>query len=215
MGRPRRSRARATWQTYNTTLRTEPNTVDPRDVVESIAAIAGPDDILVCDASLASGWGAAYFPIRRAGRRFMAPRGLAGLGWGGPAALGAQTALGSTGRVFALIGDGAWGYSLAEIETAVRRDLPITFVILNNSTLAWVRHDRRDTGKVLSCDFAPSDYAAAATAFGATALRVGPEDDLETALASAVRSGRASLLDVQSSRNLAPILSPPSTSQVG
>jgi acetolactate synthase-1/2/3 large subunit len=203
------SRARASWHTYNTKFRTEPGTIDPRDVVESIAAIAGPDDILVCDASLASGWGAAYFPIRRAGRRFMAPRGLAGLGWGGPAALGAQTALGSTGRVFALIGDGAWGYSLAEVETAVRRNLPITFVILNNSTLAWVRHDRRDTGKVLSCDFSPSNYAAAATAFGATALRVAPEDDLETALASAVRIEGTSLLDIQSSARLAPILEPP------
>jgi acetolactate synthase-1/2/3 large subunit len=203
------SRARAAWQTYNTTLHTEPGTVDPRDVVESIAAIAGPDDVLVCDASLASGWGAAYFPIRRPGRHFMAPRGLAGLGWGGPAALGAQTVLGSSGRVFALIGDGAWGYSLAEVETAVRRNLPITFLILNNSTLAWVRHDRRATGKTLSCDFSPSNYATAATAFGATALRVGPADDLETALATAIRSDRTSLLDIQSSSNLAPILQPP------
>ncbi|MEA2595139.1 MAG: acetolactate synthase large subunit, partial [Thermomicrobiales bacterium] len=201
--------AQNSWRTYNATLRTEPGTVDPRDVVDAIATIAGPDDVLVCDASLVSGWGAAYFPILHPGRRFMAPRGLAGIGWGGPAALGAQTALGSTGRVFALIGDGAWGYSLAEVETAVRQELPITFVVLNNSTLAWVLYDRRDTGKALSCDFSDANYAAAATAFGATGLRVGPDDDLETAFASVIRTGGARLLDIRSSRHLTPILQPP------
>jgi acetolactate synthase-1/2/3 large subunit len=201
--------ARDAWQTYNASLTTEAGTVDPRDVVDAIAMTIGPDDVLVCDASLASGWGAAYLPIRQPGRRFLAPRGLAGIGWGGPAALGAQIALGATGRAVALIGDGAWGYSLSEVETAVRRNLPVTFVILNNSSLAWVLHDRRATGKALSCDFAPSDYAAAATAFGATGTRVGPEDDLETALATAVRAEGASLLDVRSSTHLAPILQPP------
>ncbi|HEY7033870.1 MAG TPA: thiamine pyrophosphate-binding protein [Thermomicrobiales bacterium] len=201
--------ARDAWQTYNATLATEPGTVDPRDVVDAIAMTIGPDDVLVCDASLVSGWGAAYLPIRQPGRRFMAPRGLAGIGWGGPAALGAQTALGSTGRAIALIGDGAWGYSLAEVETAVRRNLPITFVILNNSSLAWVLHDRRDTGKALSCDFLDTDYAAAATAFGATGIRVGPTDDLETALAAALRSDQSTLLDIKSSRLLSPVLSPP------
>ena len=197
------------WRIYNDTLKTEPGTVDPRDVVDAIAMTIGADDVLVCDASLVSGWGAAYLPIRKPGRRFMAPRGLAGIGWGGPAAIGAQTALGSSGRTVALIGDGAWGYSLAEAETAVRRNLPITFVILNNSALAWVLHDRRDTGKALSCDFLDTDYAAAAVAFGATGVRLGPDDDLETALASARRDGGVSLLDIRSSRILSPVLSPP------
>jgi acetolactate synthase-1/2/3 large subunit len=201
--------ARRSWQDHNAAQRPEPGTVDPRDAVEAIAMVAGPDDILVCDASLASGWGAAYFPIRRAGRRFMAPRGLAGIGWGGPAAIGAQTAVGPNARVFALIGDGAWGYSLAEVETAIRRHLPVVFVILNNSALAWVLHDRDDPDETLSCHFADADYAAAAAAFGAAALRVGPEDDLEAAFARLLRADRAGLLDVRSSRRLSPILSPP------
>lgn len=66
-------RAYASWHAHNASLTTEPGTVDPRDVVEAIAMTIGPDDVLVCDASLASGWGAAYLPIRQPGRRFMAP----------------------------------------------------------------------------------------------------------------------------------------------
>jgi acetolactate synthase-1/2/3 large subunit len=130
---------------------------------------------------------------------------MAGLGWGGPAAIGAQAAIGHAGRIFALIGDGGWGYSLGEVETAVRCDLPVCYVILNNGALAWVLHDRTG-GNDLSTRFADADYAAAAHAFGATSRRVGPEDDLEAALATLLRAGGTSLLDVRSSVNLTPLL---------
>jgi acetolactate synthase-1/2/3 large subunit len=133
---------------------------------------------------------------------------MAGLGWGGPAALGAQAALGPQSRVFALVGDGAWAYSLADIETSVRFDLPVVFVILNNGSLAWVRHGQERGGKVLSADFSPADYAGAAESFGATGIRVGPDDELEAALAAALRADGPALVDVRSSRVLSPVLSP-------
>jgi acetolactate synthase-1/2/3 large subunit len=193
----------------------DPGAVDPRDVVDTIAMMARPEDVLVCDASLASGWGAAFYPIRQPGRRFLAPRGLAGIGWAGPAAIGAQSALGQVARVFALIGDGAWGYSLADVETAVRRELPVVFVILNNHSLAWVQHGRVADGKSLSCEFAETNFAAVADAFGATGIRVGPHDDLEAAFAAALRSGGPGLVEVESSKVLSPILSPPDDPALG
>src|SRR5258707_11866331 len=103
------------------------------------------EDVFVSDASLASGWIGGRWQTRVAGRRFFAPRGLAGLGWGLPAAIGVSEAMSSggipaEGRVICVAGDGGWAYSLAEVETALRRRLPIVSVILNNSTLGWIRH---------------------------------------------------------------------------
>jgi acetolactate synthase I/II/III large subunit len=205
------ARANAGWEQHNARIAPEPGTVDPRGVLDTLNMLMRPQDVLVCDASLSSGWGSAYFDIKVPGRRFFAPRGLAGLGWGGPAALGVQAALGDSGRVFALIGDGAWAYSFGEVESAVRRELPVVFVILNNGTLGWMRHGFERGGKVLSVDFKPSDFAGAARAFGAFAVTAGPDDDLEAAFAQAVRNDGPALVDALSSAVLSPVLAPPSS----
>ena len=70
------------------------------------------DDVVVCDASLASGWAAAYLKFSRSGRRMVAPRGLAGLGWGSPAAIGASLATKGRKRVLHFAGDGGFSYSM-------------------------------------------------------------------------------------------------------
>ncbi len=51
-----------------------------------------PGDCLICDASLASGWGGVYFEQRLPGRQVLFPRGQAGLGYALPAAIGVATA---------------------------------------------------------------------------------------------------------------------------
>jgi len=53
----------------------------PQPIMDAVNQVLTDEDIIVCDASLASGWAAAYLQLQSAGRRFMAPRGLAGLGW--------------------------------------------------------------------------------------------------------------------------------------
>lgn len=203
-------RARRHWLTYNTRMAAEPGTVDPRGVLAAVNNALAPRDVLVCDASLSSGWGAAYFVVQEAGRRFLAPRGMAGLGWGGPAAIGVQAALGSTARVVCLVGDGAWGYSLTDVETAVRQQLPVVFVVLNNGMLAWVHHSLVKANKVMSSEFGPSDYAMAGEAFGALGIRVERPADLDAALRQALAAGRPAVVDVHSSQNLSPVLQPPS-----
>ena len=55
-------------------------------------SVLAPDDIVVADASYASIWVANYLRATRPGQRFLTPRGLAGLGWGLPMALGAKVA---------------------------------------------------------------------------------------------------------------------------
>ena len=59
--------------------------IAPQRVVAELQSVLGPDDIVVCDASLASGWGGVYLEQRGVGRRVLMPRGLAGLGYAVPA----------------------------------------------------------------------------------------------------------------------------------
>ena len=179
--------------------------VRPEAVVGALDRLLGPDDVLVCEASLSSGWGARYFRVKRAGPGMLAPRGLAGLGWAPGATLGARLAR-SEGRVVALTGDGGWGYGLSETETAARYGLDITTVVLNNSSLGWIRHVEARMKMPYSTDFTSVDFAATARAMGATGHRIGSPDSVEATIAEALHTPGPSVVEVAVSPEATPIV---------
>jgi acetolactate synthase I/II/III large subunit len=167
-----------------------PGVLKPQDLVRLMRELMREGDSIVSDASLASGWVASRWQARSAGRHVFAPRGLAGLGWGLPAAIGVSTAWRGHqdhGRLVCLAGDGGWGYSMADVETAARRRLPIISVILNNSSLAWIKHAAasRHPGGMVSEDFIEVSYGDAARALGATVERVSTLEQFEAAFKTA------------------------------
>ncbi len=176
--------ARATWLASTREAPRANAPLRPQDLVAILSETLQPDDILVCDASLASGWGGVHFEVKSTGRLFLAPRGLAGLGWAAPAAIGA--AVGAPGRrVAVLAGDGAWAYSMGEVETMTRLGLPILNVVLNNRTLAWAKHAERarfNGAGYLSVDFADVNYAAGAAGLGARASRISRLSEFRAAV---------------------------------
>src|SRR5260221_834675 len=123
-----------------------PGILKPQELVRIMRRHMTDDDLFVSDASLASGWIGGRWQTRVAGRRFFAPRGLAGLGWGLPAAIGVSESLATRpqgspkARGFCLAGDGGWGYSMADVETAARGKLPLIAGVIQNSSLGWVKH---------------------------------------------------------------------------
>lgn len=188
--------------------------VKPQDVVRELGKHLGPADMVVTDASLSSGWAGTRWRTEHAGRRILAPRGVAGLGWGLPAAVGAAFGLadtGSPGRVVCLAGDGGWGYSLTEVETLARFGVPVVSVVLNNSVLGWNKHvvQRRYGDEHVSQDFSQVNYAGAAACLGAHGRRVERIEDLAEALdvAMAVRD-RPSVVEVVSSEFETPVIKP-------
>ncbi len=175
--------------------------IAPQRVLAELQAALTPDDYLICDASLASGWGGVYYEQRIPGRQVLCPRGQAGLGYALPAAIGAATAsasAGGAGRTVVLTGDGALGYAIGELATVAELRLPITVVVLNNRSLGWIRWYRRITfGRGWEDDdFADVAYADVARGFGLHAARVTEPDRLGSALAAALRSDRPALVDV-------------------
>ncbi len=180
--------------------------VAPERVVAAVDRSLAPDDVLVCDASLASGWGAAHFTVKRSGVGMLAPRGLAGIGWSAGAALGAAAAAGPDRRTVVLAGDGAWAYCLSEVETAVRLGYDITYVILNNATLAWIKHVEDQMEIPNSSQLGPIDFAAVARGMGATGIRATSIDEFEDALATALDAPGPALVDVLTSLDSSPIV---------
>ena len=91
----------------------------PERLMVDLDAQLTPESIVVADASYASIWVANFLTARKPGQRFITPRGLAGLGWGVPFALGAKAAR-PDAPVVCLTGDGGFAHVWAELETARR-----------------------------------------------------------------------------------------------
>ncbi|TCH98290.1 acetolactate synthase catalytic subunit [Roseococcus sp. SYP-B2431] len=167
-----------------------------------------PDDGIVCaDASYSSNWITGYITARRAGQRFLTPRGLAGLGWGVPLGIGAQIAAPDK-RVVVVCGDGGFGHSWAELETLRRLQTPVTVVVLNNGILGFQKHaeDTKYGEHTIACDFAEVDHAAIATACGVKSIRVAKGEDVGPALDTAFASGEPYLIEVLTDPNGKPPL---------
>ena len=172
--------------------------IAPQRVLAALEDALAPGDRLVCDASLASGWGGVYFEQRLPGRQVLSPRGLAGLGYALPAAIGVATAAPGGGRTVVLTGDGALGYAVGELATITELQLPVTVVVLNNRSLGWIRWYRRISfGRGWEDDdFGDVTYADVARGFSmhsAAGCRSGRAQD---GAARPLGSGRPALVDV-------------------
>jgi acetolactate synthase I/II/III large subunit len=169
----------------------------PERVMRELDRLLTPDTIVVADASYATIWVAAYLWARRPGQRFLAPRGLAGIGWGLPMALGAKAA-NPRAPVVCVTGDGGFGHVWAELETAVRERLPVVVVVLDNGILGYQKHAElaQFDAHTSAVELRTVDHAAIARACGADGMRVETPDELAPALAQALTTGRATVVDV-------------------
>jgi len=156
-----------------------------------------PDDIVVADASYSTNWLATYLTSKKDGARFLLPRGLAGLGWGLPLAMGAKLARPSA-QVFAIVGDGGFAHCWAELEAAKRMGVNVTTIVLNNSILGFQCHGENAFvgGHSHAVDLGPVDHAAIAHACGCYGERVDDPDAFDAALDRCLASGGPAVLDV-------------------
>ena len=171
--------------------------IRPERLMAEIDALLTPETIVVADASYASIWVGNYLHALRPGMRFVTPRGIAGLGWGLPLALGAKVAAPER-PVVCLAGDGGFGHGWAELETARRMALPVVLTVLNNQGLGY----QKDAEDVLfgahtdACHFTAVDHAQIAAACGWRAARIEDPAAYRPALEAALAAGEPTLLDV-------------------
>jgi acetolactate synthase-1/2/3 large subunit len=133
-------------------------------------------------------------------RTFITSGGLGTMGYGIPAAIGAKAAR-PDATVVCVDGDGCFQMTSQELVTAVLENLPIVTVIVNNGYLGMVQQwqtmffDQRHSHVHLTHNV--PDYAALARAYGGLGFTASDEDELETALADALASGRTAVVDAR------------------
>jgi len=171
--------------------------VRPERLMGDLARLLAPEDVVVADASYASIWTTNYLTALRPGMRFLAPRGMAGLGWGLPMALGAKLAAPGR-RVFCLVGDGGFAHVWSELETARRHGIDVVVTVLNNQSLGYQRHaeDALFGAHTSAVDFTPVDHAAIARACGLAGVTVLAPGDYAPALARAAKGPGSTVIDV-------------------
>ncbi|MBR1870666.1 MAG: biosynthetic-type acetolactate synthase large subunit [Kiritimatiellae bacterium] len=187
----------------------------PQQVVEAIDSATGGRAIIVTDVGQHQMWAAQFFRHNRP-RHFLSSGGMGTMGFGFPAAIGAQLAKPAE-RVVCVCGDGGAQMTFEEVVVAVEHKLPVTFVVVNNECLGMVRqwqqlfYKERYSGSILSAkgrlpneriaeaqvdyDYLP-DFVKMAEAHGAEAYRVIDPRKLEETLKKAIESERTSLVEV-------------------
>jgi acetolactate synthase-1/2/3 large subunit len=182
--------------------------VRPEYLMKVLDGLLSPSDIVVADASYSSNWITAYLNSRDTGQRFLTPRGLAGLGWGLPMAIGAKLAS-PTSRVIAVVGDGGFGHCWQELETARRLSLPLTVILLNNAILGFQYHaENVHYGHHSNAvDFAQVDHAAIARACGCEGIRISEPTQFPAAIKKALGSDGTTLIEVMTDADAFPQIS--------
>ncbi len=178
-------------------LRSDAVPIRPERLMADLQQVLTPDAIVVADASYSTVWVASYLRALVPGMRFLTPRGMAGLGWGLPMALGARVARPES-PVLCVAGDGAFAHVWSEMETARRTRTPVVVTVLNNGVLAYQKDAEdvkfgRHTG---GCVFAPVDHAQIARACGCRGIRIERPGDYLDAVRAALAVPETTIIDV-------------------
>lgn len=176
-----------------------PDGMHPAAVLQRLHEAMGEEDVLVADTGGIAAWAATFFPVG-AGRRLL--RSAGSLGWALPGAIGAAIADRSR-RTVCFIGDGGLLYHMGELETAVRFDVPVVVIVLNNRALASESHLlkniwKRDLPEVT--DYSDAEFSVVASGLGARSLRVDTLTDLPEALKAAFAGDGPVVVDVRVSK---------------
>ncbi len=171
--------------------------IRPERVMAELQTLLTKETIMVADASYSSMWIVGQLRSMAPGMRFLTPRGLAGLGWGLPMAIGAKIAR-PDARVIVVVGDGGFAHVWSELETLVRSKLAITVIVMNNGVLGFQKD--AETAKfgafTSAVFFSPVDHAAIARGVGCDADSISNPGDILPALRKALGSNKPHLLDM-------------------
>jgi len=159
----------------------------PQYVIEKINELAPEDTIISTEVGQNQMWTAQFFKFRKP-RHFLTSGGLGTMGYGFPAAIGAQVAF--PGRcVIDIAGDGSIQMNIQELATAVQYGLPVKVMIINNGFLGMVRQWQSlfYKGRYSHTSMAVSpDFVKLAEAYGAKGIRVENQADVENAIREAL-----------------------------
>lgn len=188
--------------------------IKPQFVIEQIYEVTGGNAIIATEVGQNQMWAAQFYTFTKP-RTFISSGGLGTMGFGLPAAIGAQ--IGRPGEtVFNIAGDGSIQMNIQELATAADYKLPLKVAILNNNYLGMVRQwqDIFYKGRLAYSDISGPDYVKLAEAYGAVGMQVTRPEDVRRALQKAMQvEDRPVLIDflVDRKENVFPMIPPEGT----
>ena len=167
-------------------------------VVEEIYRQTKGEAIVVTEVGQHQMWAAQYYKYTQP-RTFLTSGGLGTMGYGLGASLGAKTGMPQK-TVVNIAGDGCFRMNMNEIATAVRHNIPVIQVVINNHVLGMVRqwqnlfYGQRYSATVLNDAV---DFVKLAEAMGADGIRVSSKEEFSEAFARALTLGKPVVIDCQ------------------
>ncbi len=170
------------------TYRYDENVIKPEFVVEKIYELTKGDAIICTEVGQNQMWAAQFYKYDKP-RRWLSSGGLGTMGYGFPAAIGAQIAC-PNDLVIDIAGDGSIQMNIQELATAVINKLPVKVAILNNHYLGMVRQWQelffKERYSHTHLDVVP-DFVKVAEAYGAKGFRATKPNEVEPVLREALK----------------------------
>lgn len=182
---------------YPLSYKEDPNYIKPQYVIEKLYELTKGEAIICTEVGQNQMWTAQYYKFKYP-RTLISSGGLGTMGFGFPAAIGAQ--MGNPGKlVIDIAGDGSIQMNIQELATAMDQKLPIKIIILNNGYLGMVRqwqelfYERRYS----AVKFATlPDFVKIAEAYGAVGMRITKPQEVEPTLKKILSMDKLVILDV-------------------
>ena len=171
--------------------------IKPQTVIRELHRLTRGEAIVTTDVGQHQMWVAQFHPFTKS-RQLITSGGLGTMGFGLPAAIGAQLALPEQ-LVVAVVGDGGFQMTNQELATAVQYGLPVKILIMNNGYLGMVRqwqemfYDR--TYSEVDISIAP-DFVKLAEAYGAAGFRAERPAELHNVLEAAINHKGVAVVDI-------------------
>ena len=171
--------------------------IKPQTVIRELHQLTGGEAVVTTDVGQHQMWVAQFYPFTKT-RQLITSGGLGTMGFGLPAAIGAQLAFPEQ-LVIAVVGDGGFQMTNQELATAVQYGLPVKILIMNNGYLGMVRqwqemfYDR--TYSEVDISVAP-DFVKLAEAYGAAGFRAERPGELRNVLKAALDHKGVAVVDI-------------------
>ncbi len=165
------------------------NVIKPEFVVEKIFELTKGEAIICTEVGQNQMWSAQFYKYDYP-RRWLSSGGLGTMGYGFPAAIGAQFACPDK-TVFDIAGDGSIQMNIQELATAVINKLPVKVAILNNGYLGMVRQWQelffKERYSHTNLDAGNPDFVKVAEAYGAVGLRATKPEEVEPVIKESLK----------------------------
>jgi len=171
-------------------------TIYPQYAVETIHRLTNGEATIVTDVGQHQMWTAQYYPFKK-DHHWVTSGGLGTMGFGFPAAIGAQFAHPDE-KVIAIVGDAGFQMTMQELALLKEFKLPVKIFILNNSCLGMVRqwqetfYEERYSSSLVPVQ---PDFVKLADSYGIKGYKVEKVDDMEAVFKEAIESDEPVLVD--------------------